>query len=137
MNAKILSRVIGRDSSDLDVRPAILPVRPIRGMWELSDVRLTHPQDHTRHHVASVDYPGVVRADLGRAVMGRDLTEDESRVRGTVVRGLNQSDIEVLDLFEGDVRATSSRSLSQAKKPTDSMPWAGIRKATLRRPSCY
>ena len=35
--------------------------------------------------------------------MGRPLSEDEACVRGTVVKGLTESDMQLLDTFEGDV----------------------------------
>ena len=38
-----------------------------------------------------------------------DLTEEERTVRGTFVKGLNDSDIALLDLFEGDVRRPISQ----------------------------
>ncbi|KAF3927267.1 hypothetical protein ABW20_dc0109311 [Dactylellina cionopaga] len=72
----ILSRVIyGTQHPDpwqrdrLRIRPALL-------------------QDHCRHRVKNVDYPGVI-AQAGCSV------------RGTVVEGLSKMDIERLDSFEG------------------------------------
>ena len=38
-----------------------------------------------------------------------DLTAEERTVRGTFVKGLNDSDIALLDLFEGDVRRPISQ----------------------------
>ena len=41
-----------------------------------------------------------------------DLREEERTVRGTFVKGLNDSDIALLDLFEGDVRRPISQELT-------------------------
>jgi len=36
-------------------------------------------------------------------MFGRDLSTEENSVRGTLVTGLTQADIELLDIFEGNV----------------------------------
>jgi len=53
--------------------------------------------------VKNADYPGVVDVEVGKGVMGKELSEDEGCVRGVLVRGLTWDDVEVLDEFEGDV----------------------------------
>lgn len=77
-----------------------------RGHVRLTRAAATELQDYTRHHVKNADYPAVVSADKGRKIVGRQLTDDEASVRGTVVRGLSRSDIQFLDTFEGDVRVS-------------------------------
>ncbi|KAK4056380.1 hypothetical protein OIO90_002523 [Microbotryomycetes sp. JL221] len=79
----ILARVIGSDGAHLVTSDAILP-------------------DHTRHHVKGEDYPAVVTANEGKLVMGRNLTETEARVQGSLVRGLTEQDVALLDEFEGN-----------------------------------
>jgi hypothetical protein len=64
--------------------------------------------------VKHVDYPAVVPESIGKRVLGRELTEDEGSVRGTVVKGLKSSDISLLDIFEGDVRRPSSFIMSDS-----------------------
>lgn len=51
------------------------------------------------------DYPGVVPYEKSRPLFNRDLTQDERSVRGNLVVGLSKKDIELLDVFEGDVNA--------------------------------
>jgi hypothetical protein len=40
-------------------------------------------------------------------MFGRDLNTEENSVRGTLVTGLTKRDIDLLDVFEGDVRIYS------------------------------
>ncbi|KAF8656266.1 hypothetical protein AX16_002702 [Volvariella volvacea WC 439] len=47
------------------------------------------------------DYPGVIPYTRGKEFFDRELERDEKCVRGTLVFGLNHSDIEYLDWFEG------------------------------------
>ena len=37
-------------------------------------------------------------------LLGRDLAAEDRSVRGTLVTGLNDADVALLDVFEGDVR---------------------------------
>lgn len=83
MVPEVLQRVIGRALEGIHVEEAIL-------------------ENHTRHHVKHADYPAVVRASVGAAILGRELTEDERCVRGCLVWGLTKSDVSFLDEFEGD-----------------------------------
>ncbi|KAL5504301.1 hypothetical protein ACEPAH_8375 [Sanghuangporus vaninii] len=83
LHPKVLKRVIGNDGTHLRICPAILP-------------------EHTRHHIKNCDYPGVVPYKKSRQLFDRDLTPDERSVRGNLVIGLSEKDIEFLDVFEGD-----------------------------------
>ncbi|TFY82834.1 hypothetical protein EWM64_g1177 [Hericium alpestre] len=83
MHPKILKRVLQNDGDHLTIAPAILP-------------------DHTRHHVAHADYPGVVPYTSSKILFDHDLDEDEKSVRGTLIAGLTQYDLYLLDVFEGD-----------------------------------
>jgi len=83
LHPAILRRVIGHDGDDMQICPAILP-------------------EHTRHHVKYADYPGVIPYAKARELLGKDLTPEERVVRGTVVTGLSDEDIEYLDVFEGN-----------------------------------
>lgn len=49
-------------------------------------------------------------------MLGRDLTDEEASVRGTVVKGLTKSDIRFLDTFEGDVSVDLFTSPSSARE---------------------
>ncbi|KDE07231.1 hypothetical protein MVLG_02454 [Microbotryum lychnidis-dioicae p1A1 Lamole] len=83
VHPKILARVTGHSGANLTTCEALLP-------------------NHTRHHVIGEDYPAVVSLSLGRAIIGRELTAEDSRVQGSLVRGLTDQDIAYLDEFEGD-----------------------------------
>ncbi|KAI5481341.1 aminotransferase, class V/Cysteine desulfurase [Pseudohyphozyma bogoriensis] len=78
MVPEILQRVIGRpgSSDSLVCFDAVL-------------------DQYTRHHVNQA-------AKVGATVLGRKLVDDEDSVRGVVVDGLTQEDVEFLDEFEGD-----------------------------------
>ncbi|KAI0322579.1 hypothetical protein OF83DRAFT_1161124 [Amylostereum chailletii] len=84
MHPKILQRVIGNDGSHLEICPALL-------------------MDFTRHHVKHADYPAIVPYERSKGVLlTHDLSPEEKSVRGTLVSGLTPSDIELLDIFEGN-----------------------------------
>ncbi|KAI0635850.1 hypothetical protein C8Q77DRAFT_1099974 [Trametes polyzona] len=87
MHPAILRRVIGHEGSQLEICPAVL-------------------LEHTRHKIQRADYPGVVPYSQSQALFrssGRgDLAPAERTVRGTFVQGLNERDVALLDLFEGD-----------------------------------
>lgn len=64
-------------------------------------------QGYTRHHVKDEDYPGLIEAKHMALVdeyeFGLDLTDhSDETTRGTLVSGLNEKDIRLLDIFEGD-----------------------------------
>ncbi|PCH42564.1 hypothetical protein WOLCODRAFT_102363 [Wolfiporia cocos MD-104 SS10] len=88
LHPSILRRVIGHEGQQLKICPALL-------------------LEHTRHQIKHADYPAVVPYSKSRQLFGetgRDLTPEERTVRGTLVTGLSKEDIELLDIFEGDVR---------------------------------
>ncbi|KAF9468051.1 hypothetical protein BDZ94DRAFT_1247062 [Collybia nuda] len=82
MHPKILERVIKNDGSHLAVCPAAL-------------------MDHTRHKVKNEDYPGLIPYVQGRTLCNRELSPEEKSVRGTLVKGLTEKDMKLLDFFEG------------------------------------
>ncbi|KAK0236023.1 hypothetical protein EDD85DRAFT_839003 [Armillaria nabsnona] len=82
MHPKILTKVIKNDGSHLKICPAVL-------------------LEHTRHKVKSEEYPGVIPFSRGQALFDRELTQEEKCVRGTLVHGLTNMDILLLDAFEG------------------------------------
>ncbi|KAN0093176.1 hypothetical protein V8E55_003960 [Tylopilus felleus] len=83
MHPKILKRVIGNDGSYLQIRPALL-------------------LDYTRHKIHGADYPGIVPYSQSQAMFSRDLAPEERSVRGSLVVGLSERDMRLLDIFEGD-----------------------------------
>ncbi|KAH9850314.1 hypothetical protein C2E23DRAFT_836025 [Lenzites betulinus] len=87
MHPAILRRVIGHEGSELQICPAVL-------------------LEHTRHKIKHADYPAVIPYSDSRILFeesGRgDLSPEDRTVRGTLVQGLNDRDISLLDLFEGD-----------------------------------
>ncbi|KAF9048628.1 hypothetical protein BJ165DRAFT_1461208 [Panaeolus papilionaceus] len=83
MHPKILQRVIKNDGSHLECCPAVL-------------------MDFTRHKVKGADYPGLIPYSKGLGLFKHPLILEEKSVRGTVVKGLTDSDLEALDCFEGD-----------------------------------
>ena len=50
------------------------------------------------------DYPAIVPCKRSKTLLGRELTQEENSVRGTLVTGFTAMDIMFLDVFEGDVR---------------------------------
>lgn len=93
VHPSILARVIGNDGAHLNTSDAIL-------------------EGHTRHHVNGEDYPAVVPSSAGKAIMGRELTKEEGRVQGSLVEGLTDKDVALLDEFEGNVSPSSPSSSS-------------------------
>ncbi|KAI0247957.1 hypothetical protein BJV78DRAFT_860080 [Lactifluus subvellereus] len=83
IHPKILKRVLDNDASHLRICPAIL-------------------KNYTRFQVKFADYPAIVPSERSEALLGRELTPDESSVRGTLVTGLTSTDIAFLDVFEGN-----------------------------------
>ncbi|KAF8867805.1 hypothetical protein BD779DRAFT_1386667, partial [Infundibulicybe gibba] len=83
MHPRILKRVIKNDGSHLRFCPGIL-------------------LEHTRHQVKDADYPGILPYSQGRKLFDRELTREERSVRGTIVMGLTESDLTLLDYFEGE-----------------------------------
>ncbi|KAI9446145.1 hypothetical protein H4582DRAFT_1903858 [Lactarius indigo] len=83
MHPKILKRVLENDASHLKICPSILP-------------------DYMRHKVKNADYPAILPCEKSKALLGRELTSEESCIRGTLVSGLTAEDVALLDAFEGD-----------------------------------
>jgi hypothetical protein len=51
----------------------------------------------------AADYPGVIPYDKSKKLLGRELSFEERSVRGTLVANLTNSDMGLLDVFEGNV----------------------------------
>jgi hypothetical protein len=85
MHPRILRRVIGNDGSHLQICPGIL-------------------LDHTRHQVRYADYPGILPYEESKTMFKGELEPEERSVRGTLVTGLTDADMVLLDIFEGNVR---------------------------------
>ncbi|EJF64746.1 hypothetical protein BD309DRAFT_945513 [Dichomitus squalens] len=87
LHPSILRRVIGHEGSRLQICPALL-------------------LEHTRHKIRHADYPAVLPFEKSRELfLTSGHTEppaNELNVRGSLVTGLNDNDIALLDLFEGD-----------------------------------
>ncbi|KAI5451918.1 hypothetical protein NCC49_001219 [Naganishia albida] len=83
MVPQILTRVLGHKGEGLTFQDAILP-------------------GYVRHCVKGADYPGILHVDDSRRLLQREVTTEESIVRGTFVRGLSLADVHALDVFEGD-----------------------------------
>ncbi|KIO15108.1 hypothetical protein M404DRAFT_119676 [Pisolithus tinctorius Marx 270] len=84
LHPKILQRVIGNDGSHLQICPAVIKMKK-------------------RHCHQGADYPAIVPYSLSRSLFDRDLEADERSVRGSLVSGLTNEDVRLLDDFEGDV----------------------------------
>ncbi|PIL35653.1 hypothetical protein GSI_02383 [Ganoderma sinense ZZ0214-1] len=86
LHPSILRRVIGHEGSGLEICPALLQAR-------------AHPSQDK-------NYPAVLPHERSRELFAEAGHEeppaDQRNVRGTLVTGLNDKDIALLDLFEGD-----------------------------------
>ncbi|TFK20279.1 hypothetical protein FA15DRAFT_673596 [Coprinopsis marcescibilis] len=82
MHPKILTKVVGNDGAHLRYCPAVL-------------------LEHTRHKVKGYDFPGVIPYSASQTLFDRELSQEEKSVRGILVAGLTEKDIELLDRFEG------------------------------------
>jgi len=83
MHPQILKRVIGNDGTHQKIYSAIL-------------------LDYTRHQIKRADYPAVVPYSQSSAMFDRELSPEEKSVRGSLVTGLSESEVRLLDIFEGD-----------------------------------
>ncbi|KZP11022.1 hypothetical protein FIBSPDRAFT_195475 [Athelia psychrophila] len=83
MHPEILKRVIGNDGTHLKICSAIL-------------------LDHTRHQIKHADYPAVIPYSKSKSLFNRELSPEDKSVRGSLVTGLSESDVQLLDVFEGD-----------------------------------
>jgi hypothetical protein len=99
MHPSILTRVIKNNGSHLRVCPAVL-------------------MGYTRHQVEDCDYPGIVPYEIGHKSFDRKLNRDERCVRGVLVDGLTESDMQLLDIFEGDVSASIGLLTSMSYPPS-------------------
>ncbi|KAI0775282.1 hypothetical protein BD413DRAFT_534727 [Trametes elegans] len=103
LHPSILRRVIGHEGTQLEICPAIL-------------------LEHTRHKIRNADYPAVLPYSTSRALFqaaGKpELPPAERTVRGTFVRGLNDRDIALLDLFEGDEYTRENVAVHPLGPPT-------------------
>ncbi|KAH8989163.1 hypothetical protein EDB86DRAFT_2944171 [Lactarius hatsudake] len=84
MHPRILKRVLENDASHLKICPSIL-------------------SDYMRHKVKNADYPAILHCERSKGLLGRELTPEESCIRGTLVSGLTAEDVALLDAFEGDL----------------------------------
>ena len=50
------------------------------------------------------DYPAILPCERSKTLLGRELTQEENSVRGTLVTGFTATDVMFLDVFEGNVR---------------------------------
>lgn len=83
MHPEILKRVIGNDGSQLQMCSALL-------------------LDYTRHQVKNEDYPAILPYSQSREMFDHDLDFEEKSVRGSLVTGLSEEDVRLLDIFEGN-----------------------------------
>ncbi|EMD33337.1 hypothetical protein CERSUDRAFT_160235 [Gelatoporia subvermispora B] len=83
LHPKILQGVIGHPGQDLQICPALI-------------------LEHTRHQIKHADYPAMLPYTQSSALFSQELKVDDRTVRGTLVKGLSDSDIALLDQFEGD-----------------------------------
>ncbi|KAG1729660.1 uncharacterized protein EDB91DRAFT_1159188 [Suillus paluster] len=83
MHPEILKRVIGNDGNQLQMCSALL-------------------LDYTRHQVKDEDYPAILPYSQSRTMFDHDLDFEEKSVRGSLVTGLSEEDIRLLDVFEGN-----------------------------------
>ncbi|EIN10903.1 hypothetical protein PUNSTDRAFT_63888 [Punctularia strigosozonata HHB-11173 SS5] len=114
LHPKILKRVINNDGSHLEICPAVL-------LANLTDVQ-------------HADYPGILPYENSRVLFERDLEPEQRCVRGTLVRGLTDSDVRSLDFFEGAVRVSSLRiHMSREDPRSTGLPARGCACAPVRR----
>ncbi|KAL4248068.1 Protein AIG2-like protein [Abortiporus biennis] len=84
LHPSILRRVIGHEGGDLKMCPGLL-------------------LEHTRHKIKIADYPAMIPYSRSKPLFkGKELPAEERCVRGTLVTGLNDEDVALLDTFEGD-----------------------------------
>lgn len=83
----IVSRVLGRDISDLTFQDAVLP-------------------GFSRHHITGRDYPAIISSGK--------LGPEDASVRGTLISNLTPDDMRLLDVFEAEV--SSGRDLADRQE---------------------
>ncbi|KAH9020470.1 hypothetical protein EDB85DRAFT_2095050 [Lactarius pseudohatsudake] len=111
MHPKILKRVLENDASHLKISPSILSdyMRHKVKVWLCVARSLRYPSllvvstfTHTISSHQNADYPAILHCERSKALLGRELTSEESSIRGALVSGLTAEDVALLDAFEGD-----------------------------------
>lgn len=72
-------------------------------MWPRGSMT-SHPEFPAHDYEQFADYPAILPSKRSKTLLGRELTQEENSVRGTLVTGFTLMDIRFLDVFEGDVR---------------------------------
>lgn len=111
----IVSRVLGRDISDLTFQDAVLA-------------------GYSRHHIRERDYPAIVAA--GQLGLG----PSDASVRGTLIAGLGADDMRLLDVFEADEYRRAHVTvalLGDAARAPEYRSGAGIEAAGSARAEAY
>jgi len=103
MHPQILKRVIGNDGTHLRIYSAIL-------------------LDYTRHQIKHADYPAVIPYSKSKAMFDRELSPEEKSVRGSLVTGLSEADVRLLDFFEGDEYVRNLVPVHPLSPPTTLSP---------------
>ena len=122
MHPKILKAVIRNDGSHLRICSAVILVRftsfspgkvcwstfgrnilAIKSRWTSITAQAFSILFDEWYHSQKADYPGVVPFERGKKLFSHALSQEEKSVRGTLVEGLTEKDIEYLDIFEGEV----------------------------------
>ncbi|OCH86994.1 hypothetical protein OBBRIDRAFT_796617 [Obba rivulosa] len=83
LHPKILQSVIKHQGNELRICPALV-------------------LDHTRHQIKETDYPGMLPYKKSRKLFPKELKARDRTVRGTLVKGLTDADMALLDQFEGN-----------------------------------
>lgn len=83
LHPQVLKRVLDHDGNHLQVAPAIL-------------------LEYTRHRVRDCDYPAIISSSASQAWFKSELSMEQRSVRGTLVTGLSDEDLALIDLFEGE-----------------------------------
>ncbi|KAH9066345.1 hypothetical protein EDB87DRAFT_709980 [Lactarius vividus] len=112
MHPKILKRVLKNDASHLKICPSVLldytrhkvKVWLVRG-WvstQSSSLSIVFTFTHVNSPHQNADFPAILPCERSKALLERELTSEESSVRGTLVSGLTAEDVALLDRFEGE-----------------------------------
>jgi len=104
MHPQILKRVIGNDGTHLRIYSAIL-------------------LDYTRHQIKHADYPAVIPYSHSKSMFDRELSPEEKSVRGSLVTGLSEAEVLLLDVFEGDEYVRNLVPVYPLSQPTTLSPY--------------
>lgn len=124
MQPEILQRVLGNNGSHLRICPAILKVGKPRYLHGSGSDILHKPRtllgikSKQVHGIVSVSrrltsmvkgvtYPAIVPYSLSRSMFDRNLGPEEISVKGSLVSGLTNEEVRLLDVFEGDVSSNA------------------------------